>query len=122
MSLDEWLGRGIPDAVMDAAIDWIVALDESEPDLQLQQRFATWLDADPLHRWAFEELSRAWSRTRALRAVSDRIERSQLILFPAPPEAAPPPLGPSAEETALVDERLYWLSLAFLIAGLVLGY
>jgi transmembrane sensor len=46
----------LPDAVIDAAIVWGVKLNYGEPTQQTRSRFQRWLEADPLHRLAWERV------------------------------------------------------------------
>ena len=84
MSLDEWVGHGIPDEVVDSAIAWIAKLDSQDVTEQQRQEFYDWLDDDPMHRWAFEELSEIWARTSVLKDQEHLVEKSRILHFPAP--------------------------------------
>ena len=63
MSLEEWMAIGIPDDIADEAMEWIAILDSDVCSLRQQQDFQHWLDIDPIHLWAFEELSEFWAKT-----------------------------------------------------------
>ncbi|WP_168171430.1 FecR/PupR family sigma factor regulator [Lacimicrobium sp. SS2-24] len=63
MSIDEWVGYGIPEEIIDEAIVWLTKLDSGEMSDQQKTEFAHWLDDDPNHRWAFEEVSTVWARS-----------------------------------------------------------
>lgn len=84
MSLDEWVGHGIPDEIIDLAIVWIAKLDSQNATESEKREFYQWLDDDPLHRWAFEELSEIWAKTSLLKDKAHLIEQSQVLHFPAP--------------------------------------
>lgn len=84
--LDDWLAMGIPEPIVNDAVEWIVKLD-GEPDAALQTEFMQWLDQDLLHRWAFEELSALWARQIVVaKGVSSVTE----MVRPKEPE----PVGP----------------------------
>lgn len=83
MSLDEWIGHGIPDDVVDSAIVWIAKLDSVDMTQQQREDFYQWLNDDPTHRWAFEELSEIWAKTSVLRDQEHLVEQSQILHFPA---------------------------------------
>lgn len=84
MSLDEWVGHGIPDETIDLAIVWIAKLDSQDVSEAEKRDFYHWLDDDPTHRWAFEELSEIWAKTSLLKDKAHLIEKSQVLHFPAP--------------------------------------
>lgn len=83
MSLDEWVGHGIPDEVIDLAIVWIAKLDSQNLTEQERQSFYCWLDEDPTHRWAFEELSEIWAKTSLLKDKEHLVEQSRVLHFPS---------------------------------------
>lgn len=98
MQLDEWLCIGIPDDVMEQASAWLARLDADHVSLDERQRLSVWLDEDPLHRWAFEELSLLYARVSTLGGVRAQIDAPRVMIFPhaAPPQETPaPPAGPS---------------------------
>ena len=96
MSLDEWLGAGIPEDVVEKAIEWVARLDGSELPPSERADFFTWLDEAPEHQWAYEEISEAWSKLHGLREVADVLHRSQVLHFPSRTESAPPDQAGSA--------------------------
>ncbi len=83
MSLDEWVGHGIPDEVIDAAIGWVAKLDSDDLSETQRQAFFIWLDEDPTHRWAFEELSEIWAKSSMLKDQEHLVERSHILHFPS---------------------------------------
>lgn len=87
MQLDEWLCIGIPDEVMDEASAWLARLDADHVSLDERQQLSVWLDEDPLHRWAFEELSLLFARVSTLGGVRGQIDAPRVLIFP---HAAPP--------------------------------
>ena len=68
MSLDEWLGIGIPAESIDAAIDWVAKIDQQPLTSEQERVFLAWLDEQPENQWAFEEISEAWSRINGARS------------------------------------------------------
>lgn len=99
MSLDEWVGYGIPEEVIKAALKWLARLDTQQISEIEQQEFFRWLDEDPTHRWAFEELSEIWAKTSILKDQEHLIEKSQVLYFPTP----------TNENLANVDQVSNWL-------------
>ncbi|MEH6548380.1 MAG: DUF4880 domain-containing protein [Pseudomonadales bacterium] len=71
MSIDDWIGSGIPDEVMEAAAVWVARLDDEDTSLQTRQDFFSWLDNNPMHRWAYEEISESWARMSTLQKPSE---------------------------------------------------
>lgn len=57
---------------MDAAIDWMVLLQSGHADADATQRLQGWLDADPQHQQAWQQLQQLQSRFQTLREVADR--------------------------------------------------
>ena len=51
--------RLVPESLAEAAARWF-ALRRRKPDCIEEQQFADWLDADPAHRRAYDEVSRSW--------------------------------------------------------------
>jgi|GEM_PF-2383389 len=118
MSVEEWLGAGLPEAVVDDAINWIVQLDDADVPPEVTAAFLLWLEAAPDNRAAYDELSQAWSRTRGLQRVSDQLLRSKVIHLPSDARRAaiyrsPPLIAPMA--------MVSWVALAFIVAGLIFG-
>ncbi len=50
-----------PDAVMDAALNWLIALQGAADDAALRARWKQWGQADPAHAAAFETVAAAWN-------------------------------------------------------------
>lgn len=46
----------LPDAIVDAAIRWVVRLDHNRPDAVTREAFARWLAADPRHAEAWQRV------------------------------------------------------------------
>jgi ferric-dicitrate binding protein FerR (iron transport regulator) len=90
MSLDLWLGAGIPEDVVEKAIEWVARLDGTELPQSERADFLTWLDEAPEHQWAYEEISEAWSKLHGLREVADVLHRSQVVQFLTRTESTPP--------------------------------
>lgn len=116
MSLEGWVGIGIPDEIAEQAIEWVILLDSEQASLEEEVEFYDWLDEDYIHRWAFEELSEFWARSQLSKAhiallESDFIlsldEHSSLIHN----EQHPPKKYPLYEISAIV----------FIVIGLAIG-
>lgn len=57
--------RSLPRAIQDAAGDWLVRRQEhARPEIE--RAFAVWMDADPRHRIAYEQVMRDWEDSRLL--------------------------------------------------------
>ncbi|MBC3765578.1 FecR/PupR family sigma factor regulator [Neptunicella marina] len=67
MNVDEWVGYGLPEHTMDQAVAWLVKLESGEMEESEYRQFSQWLDSQPEHRWAFEELSAVWAKTSTLK-------------------------------------------------------
>lgn len=80
-SLKDWLGEAIPDVIMDDAAGWLSLLDSEESHLADRLAFARWLEADPRHRLAFEELSEVWAKLQILTDVPPLLEHPDVIRF-----------------------------------------
>ncbi|MDN3653926.1 FecR/PupR family sigma factor regulator [Thalassotalea ponticola] len=63
MSLEEWLVIGVPDEIADQAMTWIAIFDSDQVTQQQHQKFQLWIEQDPTHLWAFEELSEFWAKS-----------------------------------------------------------
>jgi ferric-dicitrate binding protein FerR (iron transport regulator) len=64
VSLEEWVGVGIPDEIVEQAIAWVTLLDSDDATLEQQVEFYRWLETDSIHQWAFEELSEFWAKSQ----------------------------------------------------------
>ncbi|MCB5185757.1 DUF4880 domain-containing protein [Methylobacillus gramineus] len=53
------LQNEIPSSVIEAAVDWMVRLEAGDVDEALQLQFHQWLEADPGHRTAWNEISQS---------------------------------------------------------------
>lgn len=93
MSIDEWHGYGIPDDVIEAATKWLATLDSENVSLQQREEFMHWLDEDPTHRWAYEELAEIWAKTSLLQDTQHLIEQSRVLNFPATVDSSPPKIS-----------------------------
>ncbi|WP_416305492.1 FecR/PupR family sigma factor regulator [Neptunicella sp. SCSIO 80796] len=82
MFLDEWVGYGIPESAVQEATQWLAKLDGGNMTPEEQLRFNHWLDDDPMHRWAFEELAEVWAKISTLNDQQHQIELPQVIPFP----------------------------------------
>jgi transmembrane sensor len=83
-SLDGWIGQNIPDVIMDDAASWLVMLDSEDCAASDRIAFTRWLAEDPMHQWAFEELSAIWARLRTLSDMKRNADNSKVVWLPAP--------------------------------------
>ena len=112
MQLDEWLCIGIPDDVMEQASAWLTRLDADHVSLDERRQLSVWLDEDPLHRWAFEELSQLYARVASLSHVRGQIHAPQVMIFP---QVAAPQNQPAVETGAVPEPGSHWQSLIALL-------
>lgn len=84
---DDWIGRSIPDAVMEDAASWMALLDSDHCTAAQRATFAQWLSEDPIHQGAFEELSAVWAKLHILTDIQSLTEHPDVIPFPATAEA-----------------------------------
>ena len=77
----DWLGTNISDVVMDDAASWMAILDSERCNMVDRAAFAQWLDEDPNHRWAFEEISEVWAKLRTLNDVEALLQQPDVVLF-----------------------------------------
>jgi ferric-dicitrate binding protein FerR (iron transport regulator) len=120
MSLDEWLGVGIPEDTVEKAIEWVARLDGTELPETERAEFFSWLDEAPEHQWAYEEISEAWSKLHGLREVADILHRSQVVHFPSQTASTFPITAPESSRFDLYS-ALSWSALALVAAGLFSG-
>lgn len=111
MSLDEWVGHGIPDEIIDLAIMWIAKLDAQNLSDKEKLEFYHWLDDEPMHRWAFEELSEIWAKTTLLKDKTHLLEQSQILHFPAP-------TNHDSEQASAWFKNPSYLAILFISVGL----
>jgi ferric-dicitrate binding protein FerR (iron transport regulator) len=86
MSIDEWIGSGIPEDISDEAAHWIARLDSDSVDANDWHEFSIWLNKDPQNPWAFEELSEMWARLETLGDLQHMLDKSKVLHFPLSPE------------------------------------
>lgn len=84
----DWIGENIPDNIMEDAASWMALLDSGSCTPADRLTFARWLNEDPRHQGAFEELSEIWARLRTLSDVPVMIEHPDVIPFPVEREVA----------------------------------
>lgn len=89
MSVDEWVGYGIPEDVLDTASKWIAVLDSERVEESVQNEFLLWLQQDDMHQVAFMELSELWARTSIIKQCHHLIEENQVIQFPVSDSCEP---------------------------------
>ncbi|MFC6441369.1 DUF4880 domain-containing protein [Bowmanella sp. JS7-9] len=109
MSIEEWTGYGLPEEITDAAIAWLVKLESGEMDEAQHQQFKSWLDAQPEHRWAFEDVSTVWAKSSVVRT-----SLSPIAIQTAHKPAAAPARISRADLYTLI-------TLAAVFAGVLLG-
>ena len=131
MQLDEWLCIGIPEEVLDQASAWLARLDADHVSLAERQLLSRWLDEDPTHRWAFDELSQLFARTATLSQARSQVNAPRVLLFPQPSPAAteptatstsPMPAGTGANDTGPLS--YHWQSVVailLIVAGITLS-
>ena len=98
MSIDEWVGFGIPEEIQAEASAWIGRLDSDTVSPEMRAEFSAWLGEDPMHRWAFEELSALWARVSTLQDMRHLVDDSVVLNFPLESlqkHLPKPPSGPS---------------------------
>ncbi len=102
MSIDDWVGVGIPEETLEEATVWISRLDSEQLSAEQQRTFSRWLDADLMHRWAFEELSELWAKVATLSDIRHMVDESQVLKFPhvQAQQEARAPVGPSWWQSA----------------------
>ena len=84
----DWIGQNIPDQIMEDAASWLALLDSASCTRSDRLAFAYWLNGDPLHQGAFEELSEVWARLQTLIELPALIDHPDVIPFPAEREIA----------------------------------
>jgi transmembrane sensor len=113
-SMTDWFSNNVSDVVMDDAASWMAILDSERCNLSDRVAFAQWLDEDPSHRWAFEELSEVWAKLRILNDVEPLLDQPNVLPFPSVSMSAIPPAA-SRQQAAPSD----WSTLAVaLIVGI----
>jgi transmembrane sensor len=113
--LPDWLGENIPDVVMEDAATWMALLDSERSTEADRIGFARWLDEDPTHRWALEELSEVWARLRTLSDIEPLLDEDKVVRLPSAT-----PSVPHAEKSSLPAQHRDW-SAAAAIAIVALG-
>ena len=116
MSLEEWVGVGIPDEIVEQAISWLTLLDSDDATLAQQVEFYQWLEDDSIHRWAFEELSEFWAKSQLSKEHIALLEEDYITNLNE--------LRPSANCDNLPSSTypIYEItSLALIVVGLVIG-
>jgi ferric-dicitrate binding protein FerR (iron transport regulator) len=115
VSLEEWVGIGIPDEIVEQAISWVTLLDSDDATLEQQVEFYQWLEADSIHQWAFEELSEFWAKSQLTKEhiallEEDSTNLNELILLT------------DNESQSTSNYPIYEItSLALIVVGLVIG-
>jgi len=89
-SLGDWVAQEIPQPITDDAARWMALLDSERCNEADRLAFARWLDEDPRHRWAFQELSEVWAQLRTLSDVRPMMDEAQVHRLPSSRPMAPP--------------------------------
>ncbi|HSF76985.1 MAG TPA: FecR domain-containing protein [Steroidobacteraceae bacterium] len=116
-SLGDWVAQEIPQPITDDAAGWMALLDSERCNEADRLAFARWLDEDPRHRWAFQELSEVWAQLRTLGDVRPMMDWAQVRRLPSARPAAP------AVAPTLWAPRREWSTLlasVFAIVGLLI--
>ena len=116
-SLGDWVTQEVPQPITEDASRWMALLDSERCNEADRLAFARWLDEDPRHRWAFQELSEVWAQLRTLSDVRPMMDRAEVTRLPA---ARPP--APAADRSRH-RPRKEWstiLASAFAVVGLVI--
>jgi transmembrane sensor len=82
-SMTDWFSNNVSDVVMDDAASWMAILDSERCNMSDRVAFAQWLDEDPSHRWAFEELSEVWAKLRILNELEPLLEQPNVVRLPS---------------------------------------
>ena len=116
-SLGDWVAQEIPQPITDDAARWMALLDSERCNEADRLGFARWLDEDPRHRWAFQELSEVWAQLRTLSDVRPMMDRAEVARLPS----SRPVASPAALATR--RPRKEWstiLASVFAVAGLLI--
>jgi transmembrane sensor len=123
-ALGDWIPEDIPEPIMEDAARWMAVLDSSECNDADRLSFARWLDEDPLHRWAFQDLSEVWAQLRTLSDVRPLLDQPMVHRLPgsapaaATAQAGATPRRPRREWSAILAAGLVVLAaLIRLVAG-----
>jgi len=122
-SLTDWITQEIPEAINEDAARWMALLDSGECNEAERLSFARWLDEDPRHRWAFQELSEVWAQLRTLSDVRPLMDQPVVHRLPT----ARPGYSTTAIEPRRQPRREWSTALAALfvvlaaVARLMLG-
>jgi transmembrane sensor len=79
MTISEWVVDNIPDEKLDEAALWIARLDSEEVTKQDQRNFANWLQEDPIHAKAYEELTPVWAKLSTLSELKELLEHEDIV-------------------------------------------
>jgi transmembrane sensor len=97
-SLDDWTGLEIPEVVMEDAAGWMALLDSERCNEASHLAFANWLNEDPCHRMAFEELSEVWAKLRTLSDVEPLLDQPKVVRFPGSSISEPRALAATCQQ------------------------
>lgn len=66
---------GIPDSVIDEALDWLIEFDAGHVSPEDNARFIRWLNQSPAHREAFESLRGTWQKIDVVQRLrTDKVD------------------------------------------------
>lgn len=66
---------GIPDSVIDEALDWLIEFDAAHVSPEDNARFIRWLNQSPAHREAFESLRGTWQKIDVVQRLrTDKVD------------------------------------------------
>ena len=109
-SLTDWITQEIPEAINEDAARWMALLDSEDCNEADRLSFARWLDEDPRHCWAFQELSEVWAQLRTLSDVRPLMDQPVVHRLPvARPAAAP---SAAVNFSASAANARFWSSLS----------
>jgi len=109
-SLGDWIPPPIPQPITEDAARWVALLDSECCNEVDRLAFARWLDEDPRHRWAFQELSEVWAQLRTLADVRPMMDRAQVTRLPGTRPSAPadvPATRPPRREWSTIVATLF---------------
>jgi len=115
-SLGDWFSQEVPQPVSDDAARWLALLDSGDCYEADRLAFARWLDEDPRHRWAFQELSEVWAQLRTLSDVKPLLDHPKVHRLPG---AHPTPPRDAQGRSRGRREWSTVLAAAFALAGMV---
>ncbi|MDH4110026.1 MAG: FecR domain-containing protein [Gammaproteobacteria bacterium] len=117
-SLRDWISENIPEVILEDAASWMALLDSERCHAVDRLGFARWLDEDPRHRWAFEELSEVWAKLRMLNDLRPAPEHPKVRRMPTARLPGEPGPGRAAHRPR-ADWSALAVSLIVVLAAIV---